>query len=155
MNIDNNSLDNLSENSDSYLDGELSDNEKETLRNIINNIYEIDLKEIENKTKINKTCSICLLSLEEDIEFLKCGHSLHSECCTKLLEYSYKCPECYTTIKDMSEEFKKLDIAIDSEPESIDKEVLILCNDCHTESFIKYHHYGLKCKNCGSYNTRE
>ena len=38
-------------------------------------------------------CCICLIEDNNYIQ-LDCGHKLHKECLTKLLDYSNKCPMC-------------------------------------------------------------
>ena len=39
-------------------------------------------------------------------------------------------------------------------PEYRGQRVAVLCNDCHEESTADFHVIGLKCGECGSYNTR-
>lgn len=58
----------------------------------------------------------------------------------------------------MSEEWKLLDSLILSQPmpPCFEKTIaFIFCNDCENKASTKYHFLGLKCNNCGSYNTKE
>ena len=34
-----------------------------------------------------------------------------------------------------------------------DTKMIVMCNDCHTKSKVKFHIVGGKCKKCRSYNT--
>ena len=49
-------------------------------------------------------CCICLEPLEKNIHFLICGHSIHKECWSFLLDRSI-CPICQTKQIDYSEKF--------------------------------------------------
>ena len=47
-----------------------------------------------------------------------------------------------------------MEVSLTPMPEEYrDYKVDILCKDCHEESTVKFHVVGLKCLNCGSYNT--
>lgn len=102
-------------------------------------------------------CTICMDSMEngESIIIMKCGHSLHEKCYRSLIENSYKCPECFKTIKDMTQEFLLLDMDISRQPMPETKIIGIKCNDCEDMHNAKFHYLGTKCKKCGSYNTYE
>jgi RING finger/CHY zinc finger protein 1 len=59
---------------------------------------------------------------------------------------------------DLTEYYEILDehIKTTGMPEEYaDKQVDILCNECLTTSNVPLHFYGLKCPNCGSYNTKQ
>ena len=49
-------------------------------------------------------CCICLEPLDKNIHFLICGHSIHKECWSFLLDRSV-CPICQTKQIDYSEKF--------------------------------------------------
>lgn len=106
-------------------------------------------------------CTICFDKLDNDIIVnLSCGHIIHNKCYTELIKNTYKCPLCCKTILDMSREFKLIDkkIEIENEESSADKKIIdmknIYCNDCEIKTEANYNYLGIKCNNCGSYNTR-
>lgn len=86
-----------------------------------------------------------------------CGHLIHSTCFAKLLESGgYACPICNKSMIDMSRMWRQLDQEILRTPMPADYNnfnVTILCRDCHKESKVRFHILGLKCMECGSYNT--
>ena len=106
--------------------------------------------------KSKKVCSICLDKLEGEmvIQF-KCNHVIHKECYEELIKFSNKCPMCYKLIKNSKEEDKILDVEIEMNPMIEKKNIDIYCYECEKYSNCRYHYIGNKCKNCGSYNTRE
>jgi len=107
--------------------------------------------------KLNDSCVICLENLnnKESLITMICGHTLHFQCYTSLTTKCHKCPSCSKTIKDMSTEYLIMDLRIKNEPIKNNKYVEITCIDCEKKSNTMYHYVGLKCKSCGSYNTRE
>ncbi|XP_066015075.1 RING finger and CHY zinc finger domain-containing protein 1-like isoform X2 [Pocillopora verrucosa] len=86
-----------------------------------------------------------------------CGHLLHSSCFTKLLESGgYACPICNKSLINMTRMWRTLDLEISQTPmpeEYREFYVLVLCRDCNKKSKVKFHVLGLKCMECGSYNT--
>ncbi|EGI59751.1 PREDICTED: RING finger and CHY zinc finger domain-containing protein 1 [Acromyrmex echinatior] len=113
---------------------------------------------IENVSHSN--CPVCL----EDIHTSRipchipdCGHLLHRMCFEELLNSGhYACPSCQVSLLDMTDLWKYLDAEVSLTPmpeEYNDCKTDILCKDCHEESTVKFHIVGLKCLNCGSYNT--
>lgn len=58
----------------------------------------------------------------------------------------------------METQFRNLDRSIESQPmppQFRDTKAMVLCNDCHAKSPVKYHWLGLKCAICHSYNTAQ
>mmetsp|Transcript_8436 Transcript_8436/g.14218 ORF Transcript_8436/g.14218 Transcript_8436/m.14218 type:complete len:278 (-) Transcript_8436:293-1126(-) len=110
---------------------------------------------------MRRDCPICFEYLFDSLEapqVLRCGHTLHRKC---LEDYSahggYTCPLCCSCVCDMRTAWQYLDEEIEHSPlpsELAGKRVDLLCNDCHEESDAPFHVLGLKCSNCGSYNTR-
>lgn len=108
-------------------------------------------------------CTVCLESLHQSrdpIQFLRCGHSLHSNCMTEFLKGGqHTCPLCKKSV--LNDEYQQLliqdldqQIAMAPMPEEYrDKQVQIQCNDCSEKSRVPFHIFGLKCGSCGSYNT--
>ena len=107
--------------------------------------------------RLNDNCVICLENLNnrESLITMICGHTLHFQCYTILTLKSHKCPSCSKTVKDMTYDYKMMDMRIKSEPIKNNKSVEIMCVDCEKKSNTMYHYVGLKCTLCGSYNTRE
>lgn len=104
--------------------------------------------------RLDDYCPICLEILRsEPASIMSCGHAIHRKCFEDLKQASYKCPQCSKTIMDMSIEFKKLDDEIKNDVYTQILNVKIYCNDCEKTNTIQYHHAGLKCSDCGSYNT--
>ena len=113
-------------------------------------------------------CSVCLESLHssrDPIQFLPCGHGLHTTCFSSFLKSGqHCCPLCKKTVvgqeyqRHMIEQIDE-DIALAPMPEEYrSKRVRIRCNECRLESVTAFHVFGLKCraegKVCGgSYNT--
>lgn len=105
-------------------------------------------------------CSICyddLATSTDNVCKINCGHMMHNKCMKKYLEKDYKCPECQKSIMNMEQYFNMIDeqIKLTKMPEEYDKMVDVYCNDCEKKSNTKFHFYGLKCMECGSYNTKQ
>lgn len=124
--------------------------------------YSVSLKDdhkcIENATRRN--CPICNEDLHtsmKDVFISKCGHMLHRECLNQRLgDGLYECPVCERSVVDMQKQWQELDEKVASTPmpeEYRDYYVMILCNDCQKENTVLYHSEGMKCPECGSYNT--
>lgn len=105
-------------------------------------------------------CSICMTDLytsTDKITQLLCGHYIHITCLFEYLKSNYKCPICSKSIVETNKLNEYLDREISitpMPPEYINVKFNILCNDCHTESNTNFHVVGLKCGECGGYNTR-
>ncbi|XP_064626311.1 RING finger and CHY zinc finger domain-containing protein 1-like [Lineus longissimus] len=113
---------------------------------------------VENSSHSN--CPVCLELLHTSRDrqtVLKCGHLIHSSCMTEMLKtWNYACPICSQSMVDMEEIWKSLDEEVQSTPmpeEYQNFNVQVLCRDCHQESRVLFHVIGMKCKECGSYNT--
>jgi RING finger and CHY zinc finger domain-containing protein 1 len=90
---------------------------------------------------------------------MKCGHWIHSKCYKSMLKNNVViCPLCQKYVIDVDEGFiERLDkeIAETDMPEEYREIMLqILCNECEQKSEAKFHIFGLKCGQCGSYNTK-
>jgi hypothetical protein len=100
-------------------------------------------------------CCICTDALKDgnELKIMTCGHILHNQCYNELIKHSHKCPICSKTIKNMMDEYKKLDEKIKKDP--IKKKIIIriYCYECEKENDIEYHYSGYKCSLCGSYRT--
>lgn len=116
-----------------------------------------------NGVSYSKTTQ-CLLCLENasTSQFIltllpKCHHFAHAECIQLALKNNnYKCPLCRKSMIDMQYNWFVLDteILLHPLPEELNKKVDILCYDCENKTEnIDWHFIGIKCGNCGSYNT--
>ncbi|XP_074268332.1 E3 ubiquitin-protein ligase MIEL1-like [Silene latifolia] len=124
--------------------------------------YTIELRDnhacVENAMK--NCCPICYEYLFDSIKgtaVMKCGHTLHMECFSELLDKrQYRCPMCSKSTVDMSLHWERLDaeVAATPMPDEYQYEVLVLCNDCSSTSTVRFHIFGHKCSDCNSYNTR-
>lgn len=68
----------------------------------------------------------------------------------------FTCPICGESYGNMKMLWQRLDEEIADTPmpkEYRDVKLDILCKDCHKESNVTFHIIGLKCQQCGSYNT--
>jgi hypothetical protein len=108
------------------------------------------------------SCPICYESLFQSTEPLKglaCGHVMHMKCFTEFRRgQNYTCPLCMRSMEDMSDYFALLDAAVRMQPMPtayLSTKSNIYCQDCEQTGQCQYHFVGLKCTNCGSYNTRE
>ncbi|XP_064936013.1 E3 ubiquitin-protein ligase MIEL1-like [Musa acuminata AAA Group] len=106
-------------------------------------------------------CSICyeyLFDSMKETTVLKCGHTMHSDCLSEMLNHDkYCCPICSKSVIDMSKIWRKMDEEIEETAMPEDyrtRKVWILCNDCNDTTEVFYHIIGQKCSHCQSYNTR-
>lgn len=123
----------------------------------------IDLQDshrcIEHSTECD--CPICgeyMFTSTETVVFMLCGHSIHQSCYRQHTKTSYKCPTCARSIINMAAQFRILDTEIERQPmpEPYDRwRAIVVCNDCMAKSNVAFHFLGLKCTNCGSYNTAQ
>lgn len=111
---------------------------------------------------IKKQCCICLEDMFNNLKkavILKCGHAIHEECLIEHIKVSYRCPLCYKSIpneENLKNYYEILDMEIATTPmpeEYADKKVSIQCFECGKKSETKFHIFGHKCNECGSYNT--
>lgn len=107
-------------------------------------------------------CPICLTYLHTSVtttHINKCGHMLHRQCYKQLLRQGqYRCPTCLISMIDMSAEWRRVDEDIASTPmpeEYRNVKRYVHCYDCVKKSHTDFHVIGLRCVNCGSYNTTE
>lgn len=114
---------------------------------------------VENSMKNH--CPICyefLFDSTKGTTIMKCGHTMHSDCYTEMLNQNqYRCPICFKSVLNMSRTWERLDQEIEATamPEEYHYEVLILCNDCNNTGKAFFHILGHKCRQCNSYNTRK
>jgi RING finger/CHY zinc finger protein 1 len=108
----------------------------------------------------HSTCPVCLEDLHSSVKNVyvpNCGHILHSDCMKNMLKSgNYACPICCQSMTDLSSYWSELDEEIAATPmpdEYKDTYVWILCRDCNKKCSTLFHVIGLKCHNCGSYNT--
>lgn len=122
----------------------------------------INIKEshkcIENVSKSD--CPVCLEDMHTSITLLhvpSCGHMIHQKCYNRMRKTGIvTCPVCCTSYDDVTDIWKRLDEIVgqtECEENFRNIKLKILCRDCHKESEARYHIIGIKCGECGSYNT--
>ncbi|XP_046805887.1 transcriptional repressor NF-X1 homolog isoform X1 [Lucilia cuprina] len=107
-------------------------------------------------------CPVCLGDIHTSripCHIPDCGHLLHKMCFDQLLTSGhYTCPTCQTSLIDMTALWEYLDAQAELMPipkKYENQRIHIFCNDCHKTSKTKFHFIGLKCVNCGAYNTTQ
>lgn len=117
---------------------------------------------VENSMKSH--CPICyeyLFDSLREVNVLKCGHTMHSECLTQMEKHKrYTCPICLKLIFDMNrvekqtrQKFDTINIS-ENQQSTISKKGWILCNDCNDTMEAYLDILGHKtCCYCYSYNT--
>lgn len=105
-------------------------------------------------------CCICLESIflsKEPVRLLPCGHVIHGRCLDELLKNNrISCPLCRKSILDgeaLQTLTRRIDSLIESSPFQANVLTKIKCNDCNFNNKVLYHPMGLKCGDCGGYNT--
>jgi len=105
-------------------------------------------------------CPVC----QEDIHTSRipsqippCNHLIHKTCFDEMVSNGhYACPICGVSMMNMTDVWKIYDKEISETPmpsEYQDLYANIQCRDCLKPSLSIFHILGLKCVECGSYNT--
>lgn len=105
-------------------------------------------------------CPVC----QEDIHTSRipsqippCNHLIHKTCFDQMLAAGhYACPLCGTSMMDMKDIWAIYDREISETPmpeEYVDLFATIQCRDCFKSTLSPFHIMGMKCEDCGSYNT--
>lgn len=116
------------------------------------------------KNRLSGDCPCCLDNLftsTKSVHTFNCGHSMHIDCYVEYIKSgSISCPQCRKTIisKEYMDSYKMImDNEIKLAPITEEmglKKVNITCNDCPFNGLVDWHPFGLKCEDCGHYNTR-
>ena len=113
-----------------------------------------------NAERFHTDCPICLENLfhsTKPANVLPCGHPIHVHCMTTCLQQNrLNCPLCRKTMLPESNAQRYndgMDALIDQYP--IQEEIMfdVNCNDCGHKGNARFHPYGMKCCECGGYNT--
>jgi len=105
-------------------------------------------------------CPVC----QEDIHTSRipsqippCNHLIHKTCFDEMISNGhYACPICGVSMMNMTDVWKIYDKEISETPmpeEYQDLHANIQCRDCLKTSLTIFHILGLKCGECGGYNT--
>jgi RING finger/CHY zinc finger protein 1 len=116
------------------------------------------------KELLKQECPVCLenlfISTKSSI-ILKCSHTMHVDCYESYIKSgSLNCPLCRKSIiiKEFEQIYnERLDAEIEATPIPIEitgNKIKISCNDCESITELYFHPFGLKCSNCGCYNTK-
>ncbi|XP_005099012.1 RING finger and CHY zinc finger domain-containing protein 1 [Aplysia californica] len=115
---------------------------------------------VENMSQ--SSCPICQEYLHTSrlgMHIPRCGHMIHQECLRSIYAQGlYQCPLCRQSLEDMSDYWKIRDeycAAVRLPPDLQNVRLKILCQDCHKNSEVPFNTEGLKCLQCGGYNTTE
>jgi hypothetical protein len=113
---------------------------------------------IENK--LGSNCPICSQNMFHSTHpcaIMRCGHGIHIDCLAKYQRTNYKCPLCSKSLlDDMSSIWSEIEEDIAAQPmplEFTNYYAKTLCNDCNAKTVGQYHFIGIKCGECGGYNT--
>lgn len=105
-------------------------------------------------------CPICMENMfhsTKPANALPCGHTMHVHCMHECFQKNQtSCPLCRKTM--LSPEMwtthnGMMDELIQRFPIQEELVFSILCNDCGFNSDAQFHPYGMKCGQCGGYNT--
>jgi len=105
-------------------------------------------------------CPVC----QEDIHTSRipsqippCNHLIHKNCFDDMLSNGhYACPVCGVSMIPMTEIWKIYDKEIEDTPMPEEYKNLLAnvhCKDCSSCNLSPFHVLGIKCMDCGSYNT--
>lgn len=109
---------------------------------------------------LDANCPICthyLATSTEPVVFMRCGHTMHTECLEQHTASGYTCPICNKCLTDMGDWYRELDGRVSRDiipPEYANRMSRILCHDCGDKTVIPFHFVYHKCATCGGYNTR-
>ncbi|TPX66381.1 hypothetical protein SpCBS45565_g04538 [Spizellomyces sp. 'palustris'] len=109
---------------------------------------------------LESDCPICgeyMFTSTTTVIFMPCGHCIHYKCHQDYIQTSYQCPTCLKSLADMSDYFRRIDIALAQQqmpPEYADLLNQIYCNDCEKKCYAKFHFMYHKCVTCKGYNTK-
>jgi RING finger/CHY zinc finger protein 1 len=102
-------------------------------------------------------CSQDLFTSTKPYFTLPCEHILHLDCAKEWMKRSIGCPLCRKTMIDGELLLKHIDnidkLILDFSMETHEI-ITAYCNDCNQNFDVNYHPFGLKCNNCGGYNTK-
>ncbi|KAI3372265.1 hypothetical protein L3Q82_022773 [Scortum barcoo] len=71
---------------------------------------------------------------------------------------AYRCPLCMHSAWNMEDHWDQIDKDITQSPMPTEYQgatVKIICNDCQAHCTVPFHVLGMKCSECGSYNTAQ
>ncbi|KAJ3035622.1 hypothetical protein HDV00_003608 [Rhizophlyctis rosea] len=109
---------------------------------------------------LESDCPICgeyMFTSTTTVIFMPCGHCIHYKCHQEYIQTSYQCPTCLKSLADMTDYFRRIDLALSQQqmPPEYDNLInQIYCNDCEKKSYAKFHFMYHKCASCFGYNTK-
>ena len=105
-------------------------------------------------------CAICLEDMHASrttVHVNQCGHSLHESCRQLMVRHGlFACPLCNASMEQMQPVWRELDKEVRHTvmPDQYqDLLARVFCRDCQATGVSPFHVVGLKCSQCGSYNT--
>jgi RING finger/CHY zinc finger protein 1 len=110
--------------------------------------------------RFHTDCPVCLENLFHSTKpatVLPCGHPMHAHCQLSCFQQNrLSCPLCRKTMMsdDILQKHNELmDALIEQFPMQEELTFVIKCNDCGFNGATRFHPYGMKCAQCGGYNT--
>ena len=113
------------------------------------------------REQFHTDCPVCLENLfhsTKQSNALPCGHVMHVHCMQGCFQQNrIGCPLCRKSMlspEAWSKYNERMDALIDQFPMlQEDMTLAINCNDCGFNGEARFHPYGMKCTQCGGYNT--
>ncbi|KAJ3604610.1 hypothetical protein NHX12_029350 [Muraenolepis orangiensis] len=124
-------------------------------------VTEVQCADCQTVQQAQQTCQKCNVEFGEyycDICHLfdKDKKQYHCQPCG--ICRAYRCPLCMHSAWDMEKHWDHIDKEISLSPmptEYQDATVKVICNDCQAHCTVAFHVLGMKCTDCGSYNTAQ
>ena len=109
----------------------------------------------------NNECPICLEDMFHSIKpscILNCGHPIHTDCLQNCIQNNkITCSLCRKIVYSgdtLKKYIEFIDARIELYPVQDELFYDVQCNDCLFQGQSKHHPFGMKCGNCGGYNTK-
>ena len=110
--------------------------------------------------RFHTDCPVCLENLFHSTKpatVLPCGHPIHAHCQLSCFQQNrLSCPLCRKNMMsdDILQKHNELmDTLIEQFPMQEELSFVCKCNDCGFNGATRFHPYGMKCAQCGGYNT--
>ena len=118
------------------------------------------------KVERDEECAVCLedffYNRKPKTYFGQCNHPIHHECLVGMLKAgNINCPVCGRSYaKESEDQIEFIDKMVEETKDffNVDGKPIfddILCLNCMKKTMkVRYNYYGMKCGECGSYNTK-
>jgi RING finger/CHY zinc finger protein 1 len=123
-------------------------------------VIDCDKPHICRENVFQNECPVCLENLFHSVKpscILHCGHPIHADCLVTCIKNNkVTCSLCRKIVYSgdcLKEYIEYIDSKIELYPFEEELYYDAICNDCSFQGQVKYHPFGMKCKDCGGYNT--